>query len=74
MYDRIKTSKPIFYRRLRMTDKLKTLVKSRRFWAAIGTVVVVVLNDTLGIPEDTANTIVAMGIAWIVGDSIRATE
>ncbi len=57
-----------------MVDKFKTLVKSRRFWAAIGTIVVVVLNDVLGIPEDTANTIVAMGVAWIVGDSLRATE
>tara|TARA_R110000796_G_scaffold36099_4_gene92332 strand:+ start:1284 stop:1457 length:174 start_codon:yes stop_codon:yes gene_type:complete len=57
-----------------MADKLKTLVKSRRFWAAISTIVVVVLNDVLGIPEDTANTIVAMGVAWIVGDSLRATE
>ena len=57
-----------------MLDKLKTLIKSRRFWAAVGTIVVVVLNDVLGIPEDTANTVVAMGIAWIVGDSLRATE
>jgi len=57
-----------------MTDKLKTLVKSRRFWVAIGTVVVVVLKDMLGIPEDAANTFVAVGITWIVGDSIRATE
>ena len=57
-----------------MLDKLKTLVKSRRFWAAVGTIVVVVLNDVLGIPEDTANTVVAMGITWIVGDSLRATE
>ena len=57
-----------------MLDKLKTLIKSRRFWAAVGTIVVVVLNDVLGIPEDTANTVVAMGITWIVGDSLRATE
>jgi hypothetical protein len=57
-----------------MADKFKSLVKSRRFWAAVGTIVVVVLNDVLGIPEDTANTVVAMGVAWIVGDSLRATE
>jgi hypothetical protein len=57
-----------------MVDKLKTLVKSRRFWTAVGAIVVVVLNDVLGLPEGTANTIVAMGVAWIVGDSLRATE
>lgn len=57
-----------------MIDKLKTLVKSRRFWTAVGAIVVVVLNDVLGLPEGTANTIVAMGVAWIVGDSLRATE
>ena len=39
-----------------MVEKLKGLVKSRRFWTAIGSVVVVILHDTLGIPEETANT------------------
>lgn len=57
-----------------MLDKLKTLLKSRRFWTAVGGVFVVSINETLGIPEETANTIVAIGVAWIVGDSLRVTE
>ena len=57
-----------------MVDKLKTLVKSRRFWVAVGGVVSVLLQDTIGIPEETANSVVAIGIAWIVGDSLRTTE
>jgi|TARA_R100001129_G_scaffold55164_1_gene37961 hypothetical protein len=57
-----------------MVDKLKTLVKSRRFWVAVGGVVTVLLQDTIGIPEETASSVVAIGIAWIVGDSLRTTE
>ena len=57
-----------------MVEKLKSLLKSRRFWIAIASVVVVVMNDTFGIPEETANTITAIGVSWIVGDSLRITE
>jgi hypothetical protein len=57
-----------------MVDKLKTLVKSRRFWVAVGGVVTVLLQDAIGIPEETASSVVAIGIAWIVGDSLRTTE
>tara|TARA_B100001939_G_scaffold225054_1_gene193772 strand:+ start:4392 stop:4565 length:174 start_codon:yes stop_codon:yes gene_type:complete len=57
-----------------MVDKIKSLVKSRRFWTAIGTVVTVALQDVIGIPEETATSIVAVAIAWIVGDSLRTTE
>ena len=57
-----------------MVDKLKALVKSRRFWVAVGGVVTVLLQDTIGIPEETAQSVVAIGIAWIVGDSLRTTE
>ena len=57
-----------------MVEKLKAMVKSRRFWTAVGSVVVISLNETLGIPEETANTIVAVAVAWIIGDSVRPTE
>ena len=57
-----------------MVEKLKAMVKSRRFWTAVGSVVVICLNETLGIPEETANTIVAVSVAWIIGDSVRPTE
>jgi|TARA_R110000824_G_scaffold159358_1_gene333676 hypothetical protein len=57
-----------------MIDKLKMLVKSKRFWTAVGTVATVCLQDVIGIPPETAASIVAVAIAWIVGDSLRATE
>ena len=57
-----------------MVEKLKAMVKSRRFWTAVGSVVVICLNETLGIPEETANTIVAVAVAWSIGDSVRPTE
>tara|TARA_R100000808_G_C2035547_1_gene77435 strand:+ start:145 stop:318 length:174 start_codon:yes stop_codon:yes gene_type:complete len=57
-----------------MVDKIKTLVRSRRFWTAVGTVVTVALQDVIGIPEETATSIVAVAVAWIVGDSLRTTE
>ena len=57
-----------------MIEKLKGLVRSRRFWTAVGSVVVVILHDTLGIPEEMANTVAAIAVSWIVGDSLRPTE
>ena len=57
-----------------MSEKIKTLIRSRRFWVAVGGVVVVVLQDTVGIDAGTANSLVALGVAWIVGDSLRLTE
>lgn len=57
-----------------MGDKLKALVKSKRFWTAVGSLVVVVANETLGIDEATANKLVAVAVAWIIGDSLRPTE
>ena len=55
-------------------DKVKALLKSRRFWAAVGGVLIVTLQDVVGVPEDTAHTLVGIAVAWIVGDSIRITE
>jgi len=57
-----------------MILKLKSLVKSRRFWVAVGGVLVIAANATLGVDEDTANKLVAIAVAWIVGDSLRVTE
>ena len=55
-------------------QKIKDLVKSRRFWAAVGGVVVVGLQDVLGLDPTTANSIVAVIVSWIVGDSLRVTS
>ena len=55
-------------------DKVKALLKSRRFWTAIGGVVVVVAQETLGVDSETTNRIVALAMAWILGDSLRVTS
>ena len=55
-------------------EKVKALLKSRRFWTAIGGVVVVAAQETLGLAPDTTNRIVAIAVAWILGDSLRVTS
>ena len=55
-------------------DKVKALLKSRRFWTAIGGVVVVVAQETLGVDSEPTNRIVALAVAWILGDSLRVTS
>ena len=55
-------------------DKVKALLKSRRFWTAVGGVVVVVAQETLGLDPATTNSVVALAIAWILGDSLRVTN
>ena len=55
-------------------EKVKALFKSRRFWTAIGGVVVVAAQETLGLDPDTTNRIVALAVAWILGDSLRVTS
>ena len=57
-----------------MVDKIKALVRSKRFRTAVGTVVTVALQDVVGIPPETATSIVAVAVAWIVGDALRPTE
>ena len=53
-------------------DKLLALFKSRRFWAALAGIVVVV-TDTFGVSAEATNEIVMLLMAWIVGDSVNKT-
>ena len=56
-------------------EKLKNLVKSRRFWVAIAGVVFAV-SDALGLglsPEMVTNLVV-VGASWIVGESLRSSD
>ena len=55
-------------------EKVKALLKSRRVWTAVGGVVVVAAQETLGLDPDTTNRIVALAVAWILGDSLRVTS
>lgn len=58
-----------------MIDKIKTLAKSRRFWIAVGGVVVVISEHLgLSLEAETINSVVLLAASWIVGDSLRATE
>ena len=55
-----------------MLDKFKALLRSRRFWVAVGGLVVATTN-ILGfdLNPEQVNNIVLLGGAWIVGDSLR---
>ncbi len=56
-------------------EKLKNLVKSRRFWVAVAGVVIAV-SDSLGLglsPEMVTNLVV-VGASWIVGESLRSSD
>jgi hypothetical protein len=53
--------------------KLAALTISRRFQLALMTVVVVFLQDYLGLSEEFAWQIVAVVSAWILGDSLNKT-
>ena len=57
-----------------MSDKLALLIKARRFWVAVGGVLVTTTNILgLDLNPEQVNNIVLLGGAWIVGDSLRAT-
>jgi hypothetical protein len=57
-----------------MSNKLRSLVKSRRFWVAVATLVLVV-TDGLGLGLTSEQVIGATVLAgsWIVGDTLRET-
>lgn len=56
-------------------EKIEALFISRRFWAAVAGMVVVVAEEMgLGISPDTVYQIAAILIAWILGDSLHKTE
>lgn len=52
--------------------KVAALFKSRRFWAALVGVAVVV-GENLGVSVIFAEELVWLIAAWVVGDSIRET-
>ena len=57
-----------------MLDKVTALFKSRRFYAAVSGVVIIIFQDLLGMTPDQAVTVTGLFIAWIVGDSLKKTE
>jgi hypothetical protein len=60
-----------------MGEKLKAMLKSRRFWVGIAGVVVICADSLLGegtVNPETVQSVVLLAAAWIVGDSLRLTE
>ena len=53
--------------------KTASLLISRRAGLAAAAVVAIGLHDTIGLPEDTVKQILAVVVAWIIGDSVRPT-
>ena len=57
-----------------MKDKLKSLLRSRRFYAALAGVIFVI-SDGLGLnlSPDAIENVVLFVVAWILGDSVTKT-
>ena len=57
-----------------MGDKINSIVTSRRFWAALASIIVVALKDKLPFDEEQITQIVLAIGAWIVGESLRSSQ
>ena len=55
-------------------NKLASLFKSRRFWAALASLLGIIIAHVSGIDATTIEKIVLVVSAWIVGDSLRVTN
>ena len=55
-------------------NKFLGVVVSRRFWAAVMGVILILFTDVFGMTEEQAQTIVALIMSWIVGDSLNKTD
>ena len=53
--------------------KLSATIVSRRAWLALASFIAILGQEKLGIPEDTLAELLAVAVAWIVGDSLRKT-
>ena len=57
-------------------EKLRALVRSRRFWIGVSGMLVICADTLLGegtINPDTVQAVTLLVAAWIVGDSLRET-
>ena len=57
-------------------EKLRALVRSRRFWVGVSGMLVICADTLLGegtINPDTVQAVTLLVAAWIVGDSLRET-
>ena len=66
-----------FTKETKMQDKLKTMLRSRRFWVGVAGMIVICADSILGegtVNPETVSSVVLLAAAWIVGDSLRLTE
>ena len=59
---------------MKILDKARALTISRRFYTSLVAVLVVAMQDYLGLDQQQATTIAGVLMAWIVGDSVRKTD
>jgi ribosomal protein L14 len=57
-----------------MPDFVKALIGSRRFWAAVASIIFVSIKDKLPLSEEQVTAIVMAIGAWIVGESLRSSN
>lgn len=59
-----------------MFDKMKTMLKSRRFWVGVAGMIVICADSLFGegtVSPETVQMATLLAGAWIVGDSLRET-
>lgn len=52
---------------------MQELLKSKRFWLAVGSAAAVIAKDYIALTEQQIQEIILVVAAWIVGDSLRQT-
>ena len=59
-----------------LPEKVKSLLKSRRFWVATVGFASVIASELVGVELDQEQIIgiVTVVVAWVIGDSVRITE
>jgi hypothetical protein len=57
-----------------MENVIQSLIRSRRFWASVASIAVVVFKDKLPLDEEQITTIIMAVGAWIVGESLRSSN
>ena len=57
-------------------EKVRALVRARRFWVGVSGMIVICADTLVGegtINPDTVQAVTLLVAAWIVGDSLRET-
>lgn len=57
-----------------MPKILDDLVRSRRFWVAVGSIAAIAFKDKLPFSEEQIGNIAVLIGSWIVGESLRSSS